>query len=124
MNADHGKCTAAFYKDLRKASDTANHTFIIKKHPDFGIRNTELEWLNDNLCHQKQQVTIDGFVPDAQSITCGVPQGSVLWPMLFLLLINDQSSTVKSFQIALYADDAVLYSHQTPEVKLRSDSLN
>ena len=54
---------------------------------------------------------------DAQSITCGVPQGSILVPLLFFLLINDLPYTVKSCQIILYAKDAVLYyAHQTPEV--------
>ena len=49
MNADQGKCTAALYIDIRRAFDTANHTCTIKKLPDFGIRNTELDWLTDNL---------------------------------------------------------------------------
>ena len=58
-----------------------------------------------------------GYASDAQSITCGVPQGLILGPLLSPLLINDLPSTVKSCQVILYADDAVLYYvHQTPKV--------
>ena len=92
MIADQRKCSTALYMDLRKAFDTANHTCIIKKLPDFGIRNTELEWLTDYLFHRKQQVKIEGYVSDAQSITCGVPRGSILGALLFLLLISDLPS--------------------------------
>ena len=117
MNVGQGECTTALYMDLRKAFDTANHTCIIKALPDFGLLNTELEWLIDYLFHRKQQVKIEVYVSDAQSITGGVPQGSILGPLLFLLLINNLPSTVKSCQIILYADDAVLYyAHKTPEV--------
>ena len=113
MNADQGMCTSALYMNSRKAFGTANYSCIIKKIPDFGKPNTELEWLTYYLFHRKQQAKIDGHVSDAQSITCGVPQGSILGPWLFLLLINDLLSTVKPFQIVLYSDNAVLYyAHQ------------
>ena len=115
MNADQGKCTAALYMDLRKSFDTAKHTCIIEKLPDFGICNTEVEWLTDYLFHQKQQVKINGYLSDAKPVTCRVPQGSILGPLLFLLLINDLPFTVKSCQMILYADDTVLYyAHQMP----------
>ena len=54
MHSDQGKCTAALYMDLGKAFDTATHTCIIKQRQDFGIRDTELEWLTDYPFHRKQ----------------------------------------------------------------------
>ena len=103
--------------DVRNAFGTANHTCIIKKSPDSGKRNSELKWLTDYLFHWKQQVKINGNLSDAKPVNCGVPQGSILGPLLFLLLINDLLFTIKSCQMILYADNAVLYcAYQTPEV--------
>ena len=108
MNVDEGKCMAALCMDLRK--------FV-----DFGILNTELEWSTYYPFHWKLQVKIEGYVSDAQSITCRVPQGSILVPLLLLSLINDLPSTIKLFQIMLCAEDAVLYyAHQTPEQELNA----
>ena len=71
----------------------------------------------DYLFHRKLQVKINEYLSDAKLVTCRVPQASILDPLVFLFLINDLPFTVKSCQMILYADDAVLYyAHQTTEV--------
>ena len=102
---------------FKKALDTAKHTRILEKFHCFGIHNIELELLTECSFHQRQQVKIDGFLPETQSNSYGVPQGSILGPLLFLLLASDLPSAVKSCQILLYPDDAILFLvHETPEV--------
>ena len=109
LNIDRSNCTGALYMDFRKAFDTVNHSCILQKLPCYGIKDQELMWLGDYLFNRSQFVCFDGETSDREKITHGVPQGSILGPLLFIILVNDIHLTLEKCQILMYADDTVLY---------------
>lgn len=104
-----GSLTAAVFVDLRKAFDTIDHVILLRKLHDYGICNSALHWFESYLTHRQQRTMVNGIFSDFQFITHGVPQGSVLGPVLFLLYINDVTQVINQNLIHLYADDTVLY---------------
>ena len=95
--------------DLRKAFDTVNHDIMIEKLRAAGIASTD--WFQSYLTGRQQTVDVNGQRSDFLNISCGVPQGSILGPLLFLLYVNDMHISV-SCKLALYADDsALIFSH-------------
>ena len=76
---------------------------------NYGIRGNVLSWFQLYLSGRTQYVTINGHVSDLSSITCGVPQGSVLGPLLFLIYVNDLPKFSKVMQFYLFADDTSIY---------------
>ena len=77
------------FVDLQKAFDTVDHNILLHKLSHYGIRDIPNCWFSFYLSNRKQFVTINGFDSETQSLQCGVPQGSVLGPLLFLIYIND-----------------------------------
>jgi len=119
-NADQGKCTGAIYLDLRKAFDTVNHSCLLHKLQLHGVHNTELHWFEDYLFNRTQYVIYDDVISSRQHIECGVPQGSILGPLLFILLVNDLHHTLQKSNLLMYADDTVVYysSRSSEEVAI------
>ena len=95
--------------DLQKAFDTVNHSILLKKLEHYGIRGVGLDWFSSYLSNRKQYVSVNGATSDYLDITCGVPQGSVLGPLLFLIYINDLPSISKVLSFYLFADDTNIY---------------
>ena len=117
INMDNGLLTGVVFMDFRKAFDTIQHACLIKKLPCYGIESIELEWLKDYLFNRSQTVIFDNVKSSPLHITHGVPQGSIMSPLLFNILINDISQVVDKAQIILYADDtAIYYAHKDPKV--------
>ena len=109
QNIDKGLCTGAVYIDLRKAFDTVRHATLLEKLPSYGIDDVELQWIGDYLFNRKQIVIFDNTSSCEENVTCGVPQGSILGPLLFGLIINDIHIPLTDADIILYADDTILY---------------
>ena len=102
--------TVATFIDLKKVFDTINHMILIKKLPHFGINDKIISWIKNYLKNRKQKCTVNGRTSCEREITCGVPQGSILGPLLFLLFINDIDQNLIHSKVQLYADDTVLYA--------------
>jgi hypothetical protein len=121
MAIEDGMFACGIFLDLKKAFDTVNHNILLKKLEHYGIRGLPLQWFSSYLRNRKQFVSIGNVVSDQKSITCGVPQGSVLGPLLFLLYINDFSNSATSLDFHLFADDSNLfYSNRNLEVLERN----
>ena len=95
--------------DLSKAFDSIDHSLLMKKLQAYGVEDVEHRWFADYLSARKQRVTIDGVVSEWSSVIKGVPQGSILGPLLFNIFVNDLPDVVKHSSINLYADDATIY---------------
>lgn len=105
--------SCSIFLDFAKAFDTVNHDILIKKLEYYGIRGIYLNWFKSYLETRKQCVQVGQDKSDSLIIKCGVPQGSVLGPLLFLLYINDISSSSNILKFHLFADDtSIFYSHK------------
>lgn len=95
--------------DFSKAFDKVPHHRLLHKINHYGIRGTTHKWLKDFLRDRSQQVLVEGAMSSSAAVQSGVPQGSVLGPLMFLLFINDLPEYVKHSKVRLFADDCVLY---------------
>ena len=99
--------------DLSKAFDTVDHQILIKKLEIYGIKNSNLSFFKSYLSERKQGVSYDNTHSKLRPIVCGVPQGSILGPLLFLIYVNDLYVSSKILNIILFADDTNLFlSHK------------
>ena len=105
-NFDENKVTIAVFLDLTRAFDCVDHSILGKKLEHYGIKNIPLQWFMSYLTDRKQYVKINGVNSATQNIKIGVPQGSILGPLLFLIYINDLSEILDSGDNILFADDA------------------
>ena len=94
--------------DLSKAFDSLDHQILLKKLEFYGVKNIELKWFSNYLSNRTQFVSMEGFDSDEIGISTGVPQGSILGPLLFLIYVNDLIMSSNRFQYIMFADDTTL----------------
>ena len=107
-NTNIPEYTLAVLCDLSKDFDVINHDILLKKLNVYGIRGIVNKWFASYLCDRSQFVDIDGNTSSSQSISCGVPQGSILGPLLYLIYVNDIHKSYIS-NILSFADDMTLF---------------
>ena len=96
--------------DLSKAFDTVDHKILLGKLELFGIRGVPLCLLGSYLKNRSQFVTLNGARSSTLSVTCGVPQGSILAPLLFLIYVDDMQFSSKLLKFVLFADDGNIFA--------------
>ena len=127
---DKGHLTGSLYIDLRKAFDTVNHGRLLAKLQLYGIEEQELLWLESYLFGRHQSVcfentfstsnvvTFENTFSTSNVVTCGVPQGSVLGPLLFVLYVNDLHTELEHCRVLMYADDTIIfYSNASSKIR-------
>ena len=116
-NISNKQYTGLIMLDLKKAFDSVTHTVLLSKLDHYGIRGNAHKLLSSYLCNRRQYVNINNVNSDTQSINYGVPQGSILRPLLFLLYINDLENSVNNTP-RLFADDTCIIAMSSSILEL------
>jgi len=106
---DNKEYVLGIYLDLKKAFDTVDHSILLWKLNYYGIRGVVHSWFSSYLHNRTQFTSVNGYDSKTLPVTCGVPQGSVLGPLLFLIYINDICRVVSGGKIKLFADDTNIF---------------
>ena len=104
--------TLAVFLDLSKAFDTISHNILLKNSEHYGVRGICNNWFSSYLSNRKQYTQVNDHRSSLKEITCGVPQGSILGPILFLTYINDISNS-RELNLLSFADDTTIYCSET-----------
>ena len=103
-----GSMTGVAFIDLRKAFDTVNHDILIRKLHELGVSYSALKWLKSYLSCRSQKVCFKDCLSESIKISTGVPQGSILGPLFFIIFINSMNKAISHGKISMYADDTTL----------------
>lgn len=106
---DKGNFVLAVFLDFKRAFETVDRTILLNKLKCMGIKSTVLKWFESYLHNRQQKVRFKSCTSNSLQVQYGVPQGTVLGPLLFLLYINDIVKVVNKCKIELFADDTMLY---------------
>jgi len=109
VSLDEGRMVGTILIDLSKAFDMIDHSMLQNKLECLGVRSSELQWFTDYLKERKQRVVMNGVSSEWHSVNRGVPQGSILGPLLFVAFVNDLPDAVKHCTVNQYVDDIAIY---------------
>ena len=109
MNINNGKSNSVVFLYIRKTFDTINHDILLQKLGFYGIKGDELILFQSCRENRMQACNVNGQMSSIKPISCGVPQGSILGPLLFIIYMKELPSCVKETEITMYADDTSLY---------------
>ena len=104
-NMDNNRMNLAIFLDLRKAFDTVDHNILIKKLNSYGIVDRTGDWFESYLSNRAQFCTLNGNKSKQRTVTCGIPQGSWLGPLLFIIYLNHFQNSLQYSRTSIYADD-------------------
>ena len=120
---DLGKLVGLVFIDLKKAFDTVDHEILCQKLVHYGVQQRELAWFRSYLCNRKQFCRVNGVCSKTEGIEVGVPQGSCLGPLLFLIYINDLPQAVQNSAVSMYVDDTSL-CYQSSDINALNEAIN
>ena len=110
LNIDNGLMTGVVFLDLIKAFDTVDHQILIRKLRLFCLSESSIGWFHNYLNDRDQSTKCMGHKSSYLPIKCGVPQGSILRPLLIITYINDIGQYINQCKLSLYADDTSIYA--------------
>jgi hypothetical protein len=119
---DEGENVLGLYLDLKKAFDTVNHAILKQKMYNYGLRGKCYDLLSSYLSDRTQLMFVNGVYSTSMQVNTGVPQGSVLGPLLFLIYVNDIKNVVPDVSIRLFADDTNVFVHSRECARLIDDA--
>ena len=119
-SVDSNQIVCGVFLDFAKAFDTVNHSILLKKLEKYGIRGSPLQWFTSYLSNRQQYVSLDHTQSSTKTVLCGIPQGSTLGPLLFLLYINDIANSSKKLSFRLFADDTNVFTSSKSQHELQS----
>lgn len=120
-NLINKRTTCGVFLDLKKAFDTIDHDILLGKLEHYGIRDIPLTWFKSYLKNRFQRVFVNDELSDIKQAICGVPQGSILGPLLFLIYINDLANSSDLLIFRLFADDTNIFMSDTKISRLQTN---
>ena len=123
LNMERGKVCAAVFIDLTKVFDTVDHQIMLCKLSEIDLSETALHWFRSYLTGRQQRTSCGNELSEELPVKHGVPQDSILGPLLFVIYINSLPDVLNSCYASLYANDTVIYGYGTSSKEL-SDKLN
>ena len=116
---DKGYLNGVIFLDLKKAFDCVDHDVLVKKMYYYGIRGLALQLFQSYLTNRTQIRKVDQTMSNTRTVKCGIPQGSNLGPLLFLLYINDLPNCLTSSSTIMFADDTNISTQGTTEYEIQ-----
>jgi len=122
-NMDEGMLNCVTFLDLAKAFDTVNHSILLKKLSYYGIADQSIKWFESYLVDRSQKCYVNNTLSNSTTLQTGIPQGSIIGPLLFIIYINDLPNSVQYSNARMYADDTSL-STSAPSQNELFDKVN